>query len=230
AGAGGGGGGAAGGGERPRPAGAALGRGRGPAGGAAPAEVPSSASVSRRSSMRPRLRSSSWSPSIGAPPVLDSNARPVKGPGRARSRCVPARTGYPPRVETALDALGSERRDAVQPPRYATYAWATLAAILGVILWGAFVRATGSGAGCGSHWPLCNGEVVPRSPTAATLIELGHRVTSGLAALLVVGLVAGAWRAFPRGHAVRRCALAALVLMVLEALIGAGLVLLEHVA
>ena len=133
-------------------------------------------------------------------------------------------------METALDALGSGRSEVGGAPRYATYAWATLAAILGVILWGAFVRATGSGAGCGSHWPLCNGEVVPRSPTAATLIELGHRVTSGLATLLVVGLVAGAWRGFPRGHAVRRSALAALVLMALEALIGAGLVLLEHVA
>src|SRR5262249_46077849 len=122
------------------------------------------------------------------------------------------------------------RRDAGHPPGHATCAWATLAAILGVILWGAFVRATGWGAGCGSHWPLCNGEVVPRSPTAATLIELGHRVTSGLAALLVVGLVAGAWRGFPRGHAVRGGALAALVPMVLEALIGAGLVLLGDVA
>ena len=133
-------------------------------------------------------------------------------------------------MQAALDALRPGRFDAVQAPRYATYAWATLVATLGVILWGAFVRATGSGAGCGSHWPLCNGEVVPRSPTAATLIELGHRLTSGLAALLVVGLVAGAWRGFPRGHVVRRSALAALVLMVLEALIGAGLVLLEHVA
>jgi heme A synthase len=133
-------------------------------------------------------------------------------------------------VQTAVDALGPSSSDAVRAPRYATYAWATLAVTLGVILWGAFVRATGSGAGCGSHWPLCNGEVVPRSPTAATLIEFGHRLTSGLAALLVVGLAAGAWRGFPRGHLVRRSALAALVLMVLEALIGAGLVLLEHVA
>src|SRR5262249_16103467 len=182
--------------------------------------------------MRPRLRSSSWSPSIGAPPVLDSNARPVKGPGRARRRCVPARTGYPPRVETALDALGSERRDAVQPPRYATYAWATLAAILGVILWGAFVRATGYGARPRTPPPPCHRPRVPPppSPAAATMIALGHRVTRSLAALLIVGLVTGAWRTFPRGHAVRRCAFAALVLMVLEALIGAGLVLLEHVA
>jgi len=115
-------------------------------------------------------------------------------------------------------------------PRYATFAWATLAANLGVILWGAFVRATGSGAGCGSHWPLCNGVVVPRSPSMATLIELGHRLTSGLALLLVLGLVIGAWRRFPSGHLVRRSSAVALGLMVLEALIGAGLVLLELVA
>jgi len=104
-------------------------------------------------------------------------------------------------VQTALDALGSGHSDAVEAPRYATYAWATLAAILGVIVWGAFVRATGSGAGCGSHWPLCNGEVVPRSPTAATLIELGHRLTSGLAALLAGDAsIARAW--WVSGHLV----------------------------
>jgi heme A synthase len=130
-------------------------------------------------------------------------------------------------VDATLEAVGTPEARA---PRYATFAWATLAATLGVILWGAFVRATGSGAGCGSHWPLCNGEVVPRSPSMATLIELGHRVTSGLALLLVVGLVIGARRRFPPGHLVRRISAVALLLMVLEALIGAGLVLLELVA
>lgn len=113
---------------------------------------------------------------------------------------------------------------------FATYAWWTLAATLFVILWGAFVRASGSGAGCGSHWPLCNGEVIPRSPTAETVVEFGHRVTSGVALLLVVGLVVGAWRRFPRGDLVRRAAVWTAVFMVLEALIGAGLVLLELVA
>ncbi len=115
-------------------------------------------------------------------------------------------------------------------PRYATFAWGTVAATLGVIVWGAFVRATGSGAGCGSHWPLCNGEVIPRAPSVETLIELSHRVSSGISLLLVVGLVVGAWRSFPPGHLVRRGAVASLVLMLLEALIGAGLVLLELVA
>ena len=130
-----------------------------------------------------------------------------------------------------LDALGPV--DAAATPgasRYARFAWATLGVNLAVILWGAFVRATGSGAGCGSHWPLCNGEVIPHAPRIQTLIELSHRVSSGVALLCVIGLVGGAWRGFPRGHPVRRSATAAGVLMVAEALIGAGLVLLELVA
>ena len=54
-------------------------------------------------------------------------------------------------------------------------ATANLFYCLFVILWGAFVRASGSGAGCGAHWPLCNGVLVPQSPALATIIELTHR-------------------------------------------------------
>lgn len=123
------------------------------------------------------------------------------------------------------------RRSAMPADRsYARFAWIVLGFTLFVILWGAYVRASGSGAGCGSHWPLCNGEVLPRSPAAATLIEFGHRATSGVALLLVVALVVFAWRRFPAGHRVRRGAGAAGFLMVTEALIGAGLVLFEYVA
>lgn len=122
--------------------------------------------------------------------------------------------------------------DRVSPARvtYARFAWGVLGYNLFVILWGACVRATGSGAGCGSHWPLCNGEVIPRSPAIETLIELGHRATSGIALLLVLGLVIGAWRRYPAGHVVRRAALCSALFLIGEALIGAGLVLLELVA
>ena len=99
-----------------------------------------------------------------------------------------------------------------------------------VILWGAYVRASGSGAGCGSHWPLCNGVVVPRTPSTATLIELTHRVTSGLALILVLGLCVWARRVRPKGHLVRTGSALALGFMFAEALIGAGLVLLALVA
>jgi len=113
---------------------------------------------------------------------------------------------------------------------YARFCWSVLAFNLFVIVWGALVRASGSGAGCGSHWPLCNGEVIPRPPALETIIELSHRVTSGLALVLVVVMVFLAWRRFPSRHLVRRSAAASLVLILMEALIGAGLVLLEYVA
>jgi heme A synthase len=114
--------------------------------------------------------------------------------------------------------------------RLARFAWLTLACNVGVILWGAYVRATGSGAGCGSHWPLCNGEVLPRAPSVQTLIEFSHRLTSGLALLAVVALFWWIRRAFPRGHAARRAAAASVALMITEAAVGAGLVLFELVA
>ncbi|MEM9192910.1 MAG: COX15/CtaA family protein, partial [Myxococcota bacterium] len=99
-----------------------------------------------------------------------------------------------------------------------------------VILWGAYVRATGSGAGCGDHWPLCNGEVLPRSPTAETVVELTHRVTSGLAWVGALVLLVWSRRVAPRGSRLRFAAAASFVLMCTEALVGAGLVLFELVA
>jgi cytochrome c oxidase assembly protein subunit 15 len=115
-------------------------------------------------------------------------------------------------------------------PAFTRYAWSVLAVNLGVVAWGAFVRATGSGAGCGRHWPTCNGQIVPRAPAVETAIEFGHRASSGIALLLVVALVGWAVRAFPRGHAARKAAWAALALMLSEALVGAGLVLFGWVA
>ncbi|MGH2542380.1 MAG: COX15/CtaA family protein [Ardenticatenaceae bacterium] len=112
---------------------------------------------------------------------------------------------------------------------YARFAWGVLGYNLVVILWGAFVRATGSGAGCGSHWPLCNGEVVPRAPQIETMIEFGHRASSGLLLLLGIVLLAWAFRAFPKGHLVRKGVALSLLFLVTEALLGAGLVLLEYV-
>ncbi|MBW3629221.1 MAG: COX15/CtaA family protein [Gemmatimonadetes bacterium] len=113
---------------------------------------------------------------------------------------------------------------------YARFAWAVLGYNLLVVVWGAFVRASGSGAGCGSHWPLCNGVVVPRPEEIATVIELTHRITSGLALLAVAGLLFGAVRLYPPGHRVRKAAVVTMALIVVEALLGAGLVLFELVA
>jgi cytochrome c oxidase assembly protein subunit 15/protoheme IX farnesyltransferase len=113
--------------------------------------------------------------------------------------------------------------------RFSRCAWAVFLWNCLVILWGAFVRASHSGAGCGSHWPLCNGAFVPPSPSAETIIEFTHRATSGLALLGVVALVVWSRRRFPKRHPARTAAVSALVLILVEALLGAGLVLLNYV-
>ena len=112
----------------------------------------------------------------------------------------------------------------------ARYCRFLLAYNLAVIVWGAYVRASGSGAGCGSHWPSCNGEVVPLRPSAATLVEYSHRVSSGLVLVLVAALVVWAFRAAPKGHPVRRGAVLSLIFTLSEAAVGAGLVLFKLVA
>lgn len=114
--------------------------------------------------------------------------------------------------------------------RLAKLAWLVVAWNLVVILWGAFVRATGSGAGCGQHWPLCNGVALPRDPTVETLIEFTHRATSGLALLALLALVIAVWRSRPAGHPARRAAGWSMLFMLTEAGVGAGLVLFELVA
>ncbi len=113
---------------------------------------------------------------------------------------------------------------------FVRYAWGVVAATLAVVLWGAYVRATGSGAGCGAHWPLCNGQVVPMSAPTATLVEFSHRLSSGVALALIAGLVLWAFRAYPKGHVVRTGAVLSGCFILLEAALGAGLVLLELVA
>lgn len=113
---------------------------------------------------------------------------------------------------------------------FTRFAWIVLAYLILVILWGAFVRATGSGAGCGSHWPLCNGVVVPREARIETLIEFTHRLTSAFSGLLVLVMMFWAFRLYPKGHIVRRAAVYSTIFIITEGLVGAGLVLFEWVA
>jgi heme A synthase len=110
------------------------------------------------------------------------------------------------------------------------FAWGVLAYNLAVILWGAYVRATGSGAGCGAHWPLCNGQVIPLDAGVKTLVEFSHRASSGLALAAVVALLVWTWRARPAGHVARKGAALSAFFILTEAGVGAALVLLELVA
>jgi heme a synthase len=110
------------------------------------------------------------------------------------------------------------------------FAWGLLAYNVAVILWGAVVRATSSGAGCGDHWPLCNGVVLQSNPRLATLIELAHRMSSGLTLPAVLLLLLWTFRATVAGHLARIAAIAAVVFTFNEALLGALLVLLRLTA
>ncbi len=104
-------------------------------------------------------------------------------------------------------------------------AWVAALSTWALIVQGAVVRATGSGAGCGSHWPTCNGTIVPLSPSTETLVEFSHRLLS----LLILGF--GAWllvRAFRSRKAnpgLWVFSLAAFIFLLTEALLGAATVL-----
>jgi cytochrome c oxidase assembly protein subunit 15 len=104
------------------------------------------------------------------------------------------------------------------------FAWAVLVYFIAVILWGTLVRATGSGAGCGNHWPLCNGTVIQHSASVNTLIELTHRLTSGLSFVLVVALLVWTFAGTARGHLARAAAVASVAFTLIEATLGALLV------
>jgi len=115
-------------------------------------------------------------------------------------------------------------------PALRRFAWGVLAYFIAVILWGTLVRATGSGAGCGAHWPLCNGTVMQHSPRVDTMIEFTHRITSGISLISVVGLLVWAFIGTVRGHLARAAAVASVIFTLLEAVLGALLVKLGYTA
>ncbi len=135
-----------------------------------------------------------------------------------------------PYILPDLFGRGLPRGQLMKDRSFSRFAWLTLGYTTLVVLWGAFVRATGSGAGCGEHWPLCNGTVLQREPAFETLVELSHRATSGLTLLFVGVLMVLAYRRYPKGHAARHGATLSLIFLLIEAGLGAGLVLLSLVA
>ncbi len=110
-----------------------------------------------------------------------------------------------------------------------TFGWAVVLYNVLVIVWGAMVRATGSGAGCGNHWPLCNGDVIPVSPGIHTVIEFTHRAMTGGSTIAMLALLLWTFRATPPRHAARMSALLSMLLLLNEAFLGALLVKLGYV-
>lgn len=121
-------------------------------------------------------------------------------------------------------------RTGIQDKRFGRYAFFVLGYNILVILWGVFLRASKSGDGCGQHWLTCRGELIPTAPELKTLIEFSHRITSAIAFFTVVALAIWAFKRFQKGALVRKTAIGALVFIVTEALVGAGLVLTGNTA
>lgn len=116
---------------------------------------------------------------------------------------------------------------------FAKYAWFVLAYNIVVILWGVFLRASKSGDGCGQHWLTCHGEVVPSAPELKTVIEFSHRIMSALDGLIVLILLIWAiriWRNDKTKSAIMKMAVGSFVFVLVEGLIGAGLVLTGNTA
>ena len=116
--------------------------------------------------------------------------------------------------------------------RYTLLAWTAAAATYLLIVLGAVVRITGSGMGCGDHWPLCNGHLFPSLSDIGTVIEWSHRLAAALVSALVASLAAFAWwlrqRSRRTGHtAPDGVSFVALGLLVLQVLLGALTVKLE---
>ena len=103
--------------------------------------------------------------------------------------------------------------------------FANLIYTLAVIIWGALVRATGSGAGCGHHWPLCHGEVIVADAHVTTFIEWTHRAMSGGLIFTCLACTALSFLWLPGGHGGRRASLFVTGFVMIEAAIGAALVL-----
>ncbi len=135
-------------------------------------------------------------------------------------------------ADTSSSLIASSTRPPSKPisPTLRRFAWLVLAYNVLVVLWGAVVRATGSGGGCGDHWPLCNGVVIPQLARFHTFVEFTHRMMSGASLLLIAALLILTWRATRRREFSRWAVVAATVLVLNEALLGALLVLFQLVA
>jgi cytochrome c oxidase assembly protein subunit 15 len=124
-------------------------------------------------------------------------------------------------MPTAAISIDSKRQPS---PALRRFAWSVLVYFIIVFLGGTLVRATGAGAGCGDHWPLCNGTIVQHHPRIDTIIEFTHRIMSGLSVFAVLGLLAWTFAGTVRGHLARVAAVAAVVFTLFEAILGALLV------
>lgn len=105
----------------------------------------------------------------------------------------------------------------------------TLATLLLVAI-GGLVRATKSGLGCGTDWPHCSGRLLPALENRAVIIEFSHRLMASVVVILLAVLVVVAFRTYRSNRTILRASVAALGLVLFQALLGAIVVWLELTA
>lgn len=96
--------------------------------------------------------------------------------------------------------------------------------MLFILLGGALVTKTESGAGCGKSWPLCNGQLIPTDITPELIIELSHRLVSSVMGITVLAVAILAWRYFGHVREVKFLSFLSTFFLILQGLIGAAAV------
>jgi heme A synthase len=115
--------------------------------------------------------------------------------------------------------------DPIPSRRIRLLSWSVLWLTVAVVVGGALVRATDSGAGCGESWPICGGQFIPDIGNYHTAIEVSHRLMTGLLGFALIGVFVLVRRDFQKEHRLRRAIRAAGILLIIESLLGASLVL-----
>lgn len=115
-------------------------------------------------------------------------------------------------------------------PALRRLSYVALAAAVVQIVFGAIVRISGSGMGCGNHWPKCYGRWFPPLDQPTLVIEWTHRLIAALLLVALVTLAVAAWRGGAGGRGgVLRASLLALAMWPAQALLGAITVWLGNV-
>src|SRR5690625_2869025 len=109
-----------------------------------------------------------------------------------------------------------------------TIKWLSVVSTIGmlfILLGGALVTKTGSGMGCGSSWPLCNGQLFPSEITPELIIEYSHRLVSTVVGVTVLLLAVLSWMVIGHIREVKFLAFLSLFFLILQGLIGAAAVM-----
>lgn len=115
-----------------------------------------------------------------------------------------------------------------QPPRlFSGLALTTALLTLGLIVFGAIVRVTDSGLGCGDSWPLCDGRILPPLDNLTAWIEWTHRLFAALIGVLGLATLVAAWRVRRLQRVAFGAVVAAAVLFMIQSSLGALVVVLE---